>query len=131
MTEHTVRSFSQDLEELSVDLARMGGLAEDMLSDAIQAISTRDSALADTVAAAPVHLAPPRFSSTNRWLRGRILDRLRAARDGEWVVLDGAIGTHDLGRVRAAAAAMASDGILELGTALGPDTALRARLPLT
>jgi phosphate transport system protein len=49
MTEHTVRSFSQDLEELSVDLARMGGLAEDMLSDAIQAIVSRDSALADTV----------------------------------------------------------------------------------
>jgi phosphate transport system protein len=51
MTEHTVRSFSADLEELSVDLARMGGLAEDMLSDAIQAIATRDSALADTVVA--------------------------------------------------------------------------------
>jgi phosphate transport system protein len=49
MTEHTVRSFSQDLEELSGDLARMGGLAEDMLSDAIQAISARDLALADTV----------------------------------------------------------------------------------
>ena len=51
MTEHTVRSFSADLEELSGDLARMGGLAEDVLSDAIQAISTRDSALADTVVA--------------------------------------------------------------------------------
>ena len=51
MTEHTVRSFSQDLEELSGDIARMGGLAEDMLSDAIQAISTRDLALADTVVA--------------------------------------------------------------------------------
>ena len=51
MTEHTVRSFSQDLEELTGDLARMGGLAEDMLSDAIQAIATRDLALADTVVA--------------------------------------------------------------------------------
>ena len=51
MTEHTVRSFSQDLEELSGDLARMGGLAEDMLSDAIQAIATRDLALAETVVA--------------------------------------------------------------------------------
>jgi phosphate transport system protein len=51
MTEHTVRSFSQDLEELSGDIARMGGLAEDMLSDAIQAIATRDLALADTVVA--------------------------------------------------------------------------------
>jgi phosphate transport system protein len=51
MTEHTVRSFSADLEDLSGDLARMGGLAEDMLSDAIQAIATRDLALADTVVA--------------------------------------------------------------------------------
>ena len=51
MTEHTVRSFSQDLEELSGDLARMGGLAEDMLSDAIQAIVGRDLALAETVVA--------------------------------------------------------------------------------
>ena len=49
--EHTVRSFSQDLEELTGDLARMGGLAEDMLSDAIQAIATRDLALAETVVA--------------------------------------------------------------------------------
>jgi phosphate transport system protein len=51
MTEHTVRSFSQDLEDLSGDIARMGGLAEDMLSDAIQAVSMRDLALADTVVA--------------------------------------------------------------------------------
>lgn len=51
MTEHTVRSFSADLEDLTGDLARMGGLAEDMLSDAIQAITTRDSLLADTVVA--------------------------------------------------------------------------------
>jgi len=49
MTEHTVRSFSADLEDLTGDLARMGGLAEDMVSDAIQAITTRDQVLADTV----------------------------------------------------------------------------------
>lgn len=51
MTEHTVRSFAADLEELSGDIARMGGLAEDMLSDAVQAIVSRDVALADTVVA--------------------------------------------------------------------------------
>jgi phosphate transport system protein len=51
MTEHTVRSFSADLEDLTGDLARMGGLCEDMLSDAIQAIATRDTALAETVVA--------------------------------------------------------------------------------
>ena len=71
------------------------------------------------------------FTATNRWLRGRILDRLRAAPDGEWVDLDAAIGTHDPGRVRTAADAMAADGILELGSAQHPDSPLRARLPLS
>lgn len=51
MTEHTVRSFSADLEELSGEIARMGGLAEDALSDAIQSIATRDSMLAANVVA--------------------------------------------------------------------------------
>jgi A/G-specific adenine glycosylase len=75
---------------------------------------------------------PPtiRFAATNRWLRGRILDRLRAAPDGDWVALDAAIGTHDLPQVRAAADAMAADGVLEIRTARGPDSTLRARLPL-
>ncbi|MBI1340385.1 phosphate signaling complex protein PhoU [bacterium] len=49
MTDHTVRSFSAELEELSGDIARMGGLAEDLLSDAIQATVSRDAALAETV----------------------------------------------------------------------------------
>jgi phosphate transport system protein len=49
MTEHTVRAFSNDLEELTGDLARMGGICEAMLSDAVQAITTRDLPLADTV----------------------------------------------------------------------------------
>jgi A/G-specific adenine glycosylase len=72
----------------------------------------------------------PAFASTNRWLRGRILDRLRAAPDGEWVPLDAAIGTHDLGRVRAAADAMAADCVLELGPTADPPATLLARLPL-
>ena len=69
------------------------------------------------------------FPSTNRWLRGRILDRLRAAPDGEWVPLDSSIGVHDVTRVLAAAKAMAGDGVVELG----PEehgAGLRARLPL-
>lgn len=69
------------------------------------------------------------FASTTRWLRGRILDRLRASPDGEWVALDERIGDHDPGRVRAAATRMAIDGVLELQ--VGPsDGPLRARLPL-
>jgi A/G-specific adenine glycosylase len=70
------------------------------------------------------------FTSTTRWLRGRILDRLRAAPDGEWVALDAAIGTHDPVRVRAAADAMAADGVLELRGIHDHDDRLHARLPL-
>lgn len=70
--------------------------------------------------------APP-FPSTTRWLRGRILDRLRAAPDGAWVALDGPIGDHDDAAIRSAADRMAADGLLELDRTAG---ALRARLPL-
>lgn len=69
------------------------------------------------------------FPSTNRWLRGRILDRLRAAPDGEWVPLDMSIGVHDAARVLAAANAMAADGVVELGPE-EQGAGLRARLPL-
>jgi adenine-specific DNA glycosylase len=73
-------------------------------------------------------VAPP-FASTDRWLRGRILDRLRATEDGVWVTLEDGIGVHDGIRVRAAADALAADGIIELGPS--PDGAVRARLALS
>ncbi len=73
--------------------------------------------------------APP-FTSTNRWLRGRILDRLRAAPDGRWVVFGGAIGSHEPGRVKAAVTALAADGLAELRISAGSRATIRARLPL-
>jgi A/G-specific adenine glycosylase len=66
------------------------------------------------------------FPSTNRWLRGRILDRLREARGTSWVTLDTSIGSHDIVRVHAAARALAGEGLIEVGTT--NDAALRARL---
>jgi A/G-specific adenine glycosylase len=69
------------------------------------------------------------FASTNRWLRGRILDRLRSAPDGEWVPLDTSIGSHDASRVLAAMNAMAADGVVELERE-DPGATVRARLPL-
>ena len=85
----------------------------------------------EDASATPRASRPPAtpFPSTNRWLRGRILDRLRAAPDGEWVPLDSSIGVHDLSRVLAAASAMAADGVVELGRD-GPEAGIRARLPL-
>ncbi len=73
--------------------------------------------------------APAPFRTTSRWLRGRILDRLREAPDGEWVVLDRSIGDHDGVAIEVAARALARDGLLELGA--GDAVAgLRARLPV-
>ena len=76
---------------------------------------------ASTPSAAP-------FPATSRWLRGRILDRLRAAPDGVWVELDGAIGAHDAAAVARAGHQLEREGLLEL-VDVQPDR-LRARLPL-
>jgi A/G-specific adenine glycosylase len=54
------------------------------------------------------------FSATNRWLRGRILDRARAEPDGSWATFDGSIGVHDVEHVRSAVRQMETDGLLEI-----------------
>jgi A/G-specific adenine glycosylase len=70
--------------------------------------------------------AEPAFTSTTRWLRGRIVDRARGADDGHWVRFDDAIGAHDRHAVREAVVALAGEGLLEMReTADGPE----ARLP--
>lgn len=56
----------------------------------------------------------PRFESTTRWLRGRILDRLRDAADGQQVDFDAPIGEHDHAAVRSALAAMSAEGMIVL-----------------
>ena len=68
------------------------------------------------------------FPTTSRWLRGRILDRLRDARDGEWVVFDSSIGAHDAESVQRAVAALATEGLVERD--IGQSFVVRARLPL-
>jgi len=47
MTDHTVKSFGEQLETLSALVAQMGGLAEAQLAAALEAISRRDSAAAE------------------------------------------------------------------------------------
>jgi phosphate transport system protein len=49
MTDHTVRAFTEELEALSADIARMGGLAEKAVTDAVTAIARRDAAIARRV----------------------------------------------------------------------------------
>lgn len=45
-TEHIVRSYDTDLNQLNDLIARMGGLAEKQLADAVQAVFKRDAELA-------------------------------------------------------------------------------------
>ena len=48
MSDHTVKAFTEQLESLASNIAQMGGLAEAQLSDAIDAIAKRDTALAES-----------------------------------------------------------------------------------
>jgi A/G-specific adenine glycosylase len=71
--------------------------------------------------AGPRAAAPDRFPATRRWLRGRIVQRLRDRADGEWHVIAAPLGEHDETAVRAAIADLARDGIVEVS----PDGAVR------
>lgn len=48
---HIVSAFSEELEHLSADLLRMGGIAETMITDACRAVTTGDLKLAEETAA--------------------------------------------------------------------------------
>jgi A/G-specific adenine glycosylase len=62
------------------------------------------------------------FEQTTRWLRGRLVDRLRDAAPGEALTVDGPLGAHSAEAVARALAGLARDGMVEL------DAAGRARL---
>ena len=66
----------------------------------------------------------PAFEATNRWLRGRIVERARDA--AGWVRFDEPIGDHGEGAVRTAVLALARDGLLDVRET---PTGLEARLP--
>ncbi len=66
------------------------------------------------------------FETTTRWLRGRILDRLRDAVDGDWVDLREAIGGHPAAAVAGALAALEREGLAQRD----PADPARGRLPL-
>ena len=54
------------------------------------------------------------FPSTSRWLRGRILDRLRDAPEGVWISFTEAIGGHAVQAVGDALVVLAKEQLLEL-----------------
>lgn len=51
MTEHTMKAFDADLQDLGRMVAEMGGLAEQQISDAIDALDRRDAMIAQQVIA--------------------------------------------------------------------------------
>ena len=49
MNEHTLKFFGEELDQLKAEVARMGGLAEAQVSDAIEAVAGRDVPLAQSL----------------------------------------------------------------------------------
>jgi A/G-specific adenine glycosylase len=93
-----------------------------------QAASIRATASRATASRATDRVSPgPRpahvpFEQTTRWLRGRLLDRLRDTAPGEALAVAGPLGAHSEEAVARALAGLARDGMVEL------DAAGRARL---
>ncbi len=49
INEHTLKFYGEELDQLKAEVARMGGLAEAQVGDAIEAVSQRDVPLAEAV----------------------------------------------------------------------------------
>lgn len=49
MAEHTVKAFTEELDALTQEVARMGGLAEIAVNDSLAAVARRDTDLAQSV----------------------------------------------------------------------------------
>jgi phosphate transport system protein len=49
MPEHTVKAYGDELNQLTAEVARMGGLAEAQVADAVDSVARRDVALARAV----------------------------------------------------------------------------------
>ncbi len=56
MTEHILKAFDSDLEDLRRHISEMGGIAEKMLADSITSLVRRDTPLAQSVIAADARL---------------------------------------------------------------------------
>lgn len=98
-------------------------------ADCRYAASTRHAASRSGAAGtrrSPYGAANGGFPATSRWLRGRILDRLRDLDDGAWLAFDAPIGGHGPASIIVALRAMAIDGLLELHDGAKPE----ARLPV-
>jgi phosphate transport system protein len=67
--EHTVRAYDEELDAITAQLARMGGLAEAEVGDSIRAIVRRDTTLAEAVIAGDVKLDTTELEIERRAIR--------------------------------------------------------------
>jgi phosphate transport system protein len=56
MTDHTMKAFDTDLQDLSRMVAEMGGLAEKQIADAVAALAKRDTTLAQRITVADANI---------------------------------------------------------------------------
>ena len=49
MNPHIVKTYEEELDQLSAEVVLMGGLAEAQVADAVEAVARRDVALAQSV----------------------------------------------------------------------------------
>ncbi len=56
MTEHTTKAFDSDLQDLARMVAEMGGLAEKLVADSVDALAKRDTVLAQRVTVADTNI---------------------------------------------------------------------------
>ena len=56
LPEHTVTSYDDELNTMTSTILRMGGMAEQQLSNAIKSLMTRDAEMASHVVAADIHM---------------------------------------------------------------------------
>lgn len=56
MNQHTVKAYGDELNQLTAEVARMGGLAEAQVADAVDSVARRDIALAKAVVERDVKL---------------------------------------------------------------------------
>jgi len=56
MNQHTVKAYGDELNQLTAEVARMGGLAEAQVADAVESVARRDVALARAVVERDVKL---------------------------------------------------------------------------
>jgi A/G-specific adenine glycosylase len=83
--------------------------------------------VAPSLACGVVREARPSYERSSRWLRGRILDRLREVDGLGWATFAGPLGEHDRTALAAALDDLAREGLVELDPVVAP---LRARLPI-